>query len=157
RGVIHRDIKPANVLVDAESGRCLVTDFGIARTADATSLTATGIMLGTPAYLSPEQVTGEASDHRVDIFALGVMLYEMLAGQVPYDAPTPTGALMKRLGGPPDPVTALRPDVPEAIANAISVCLASNPDDRYQSANDVIAALGGEAVTTGGRKTRSVP
>src|SRR3954469_299335 len=70
RGVVHRDIKPANVLVDPESGRCLVTDFGIARTADASTLTATGMMVGTPAYLSPEQVTGDVTDHRVDIFPL---------------------------------------------------------------------------------------
>lgn len=155
RGVIHRDIKPANVLVDAESGRSLVTDFGIARTADAATLTVTGMMVGTPAYLSPEQVTGEPMDHRVDIFALGVMAYEMLAGQVPYDAPTPTAAMMKRLAGPPQPVTTLRPDVPENVAAVISGCLATDPAERFQTAADVIRALGGEMVTTGGRATRT--
>ena len=157
RGVIHRDIKPANVLVDPESGRCLVTDFGIARTANATTLTATGMMVGTPAYLSPEQVTGEPMDHRVDIFALGVMMYEMLAGRVPYEAPTPGAAMMKRLGGPPDSVTTVRPGVPAELAAVITGCLAADPADRFQSATDVIRALGGDVVTTGGRSTRSAP
>ena len=153
RGVIHRDIKPANVLVDAESGRCLVTDFGIARSADATHLTATGMMLGTPAYLSPEQVTGEPLDHRVDIYALGVMAYELLAGHVPFDAPTPTAAMLKRLAGPPDSVAAQRPEVPAYVADAISACLAADPAQRLQSADDVIQAFGGDRITTGGRTT----
>lgn len=157
RGVIHRDIKPANVLVDAESGRCLVTDFGIARTADAATLTATGMMLGTPAYLSPEQVTGEAMDHRVDIFALGVMTYEMLAGRLPFDGPTPAAAMMKRLAGPPEPLIAIRPDVPQALSDAIAQCLAADVKDRIQTADDVVRALGGEFVTTGGRATISAP
>ena len=157
RGVIHRDIKPANVLVDGESGRSLVTDFGIARSADAKGLTATGMMVGTPAYLSPEQVTGEPVDHRVDIFALGVMLFEMLAGRVPYQAPTPGAAMMKRLGGPPESVTTLRAEVPKEIADVITVCLMADPADRFQSAKDVIHALGGHAITTGGRATRSAP
>jgi formylglycine-generating enzyme required for sulfatase activity/tRNA A-37 threonylcarbamoyl transferase component Bud32 len=148
RGVVHRDIKPPNVLVDAESGRCLVTDFGIARSTGAANLTATGVMLGTPAYLSPEQVTGEPLDQRVDIYALGVMAYELLAGRVPFTAPTPTAAMMKRLAGPPDPVTTIRPDVPEHIARAISACLASDPVDRLQTADDVIRAFGGDPVST---------
>ena len=157
RGVIHRDIKPANVLVDAESGRCLVTDFGIARSADATALTATGMMVGTPAYLSPEQVTGDSVDHRVDIFALGITLYEMLAGRVPYDAPTASVAMMKRLGGPPESVRLIRPEVPEEIAAVITTCLAADPADRFQSANDVVRALDGDLITTGGRSTRTTP
>ncbi len=157
RGVVHRDIKPANVLVDAESGRSLVTDFGIARTADASALTATGMMVGTPAYLSPEQVTGDASDHRVDIFALGVMAYEMLAGRIPYDASTPGAAMMKRLGGPPESVRTVRAEVPEHVAAAITGCLAADPADRIQSAGEVIRAFQGEIVTTGGRATRNVP
>ena len=153
RGVIHRDIKPANVLVDADSGRSLVTDFGIARTADASTLTATGMMVGTPAYLSPEQVTGEPMDHRVDIFALGVMAFEMLSGRVAYEAPTAGAAMMKRLAGPPEPVTKLRPDVPDELAAVITRCLAADPDDRFQSAGDIIRALGGDFVTTGGTRT----
>jgi formylglycine-generating enzyme required for sulfatase activity/tRNA A-37 threonylcarbamoyl transferase component Bud32 len=157
RGVIHRDIKPANVLIDAESGRCLVTDFGIARSSDAVNLTATGVMLGTPAYLSPEQVTGEPLDHRVDIYALGVMAYELLAGKVPFEAPTATAAMMKRLAGPPDSVTTVRRDVPRHIADAITACLATDPAKRPQTADDVIQAFGGNRVTTGGRVTRGTP
>ena len=157
RGVIHRDIKPANVLVDAESGRCLVTDFGIARTADASTLTATGMMVGTPAYLSPEQVTGEPVDHRVDIFALGVMTYEMLAGHLPFAGPTPSAALMKRLGGPPEPLSAVRPDVPPELSDVIAKCLAADASERFQSAGDVVRALSGEFITTGGRATLNVP
>ena len=76
RGVVHRDIKPQNVLLDADSGRALITDFGIARTQDGATLTATGMVVGTPAYVAPEQLSGEVSDHRVDIYALGVMTYE---------------------------------------------------------------------------------
>jgi len=157
RGVIHRDIKPANVLVDADSGRCLVADFGIARTVDTVALTATGIMLGTPAYLSPEQVTGDAIDHRVDIYALGVMAYEMLVGRLPFEAATPTAAMMKRLAGPPALVTAVRADVPESVAATIARCLASEPAERFQSAGDLVRALGGEMIAGGGRTTVSAP
>jgi tRNA A-37 threonylcarbamoyl transferase component Bud32 len=157
RGVIHRDIKPANVLIDAESGRSLVTDFGIARTADASNLTATGMMLGTPAYLSPEQVTGEPSDHRVDIYALGVMTYEMLAGRLPFEGATPTAAMMKRLGGPPEPVNTLRPDVPPNVSDAIARALAADPAERFENALEFLRALDGEMVTTGGRVTKTIP
>ena len=157
RGVIHRDIKPANVLVDAESGRCLVTDFGIARSGDATHLTATGVMVGTPAYLSPEQVTGEPVDHRVDIYALGVMAYELLTGQVPFEAATPTAAMLKRLGGPPESLTMVRDGVPAYVADAITACLAADPADRLQSAEEVIHAFGVDRITTGGRPTLAAP
>ena len=157
RGVIHRDIKPQNVLLDAESGRALVTDFGIARTADS-SLTATGMFVGTPTYLAPEQVTGEPSDHRADIYALGVMAYEIVAGKPPFVGPTPTAILMKRLAGPPDPITSVRNDTPIELADVIEVCLASDPDQRYQSAADIVASLGGDMTRTptlpGGRTVK---
>ena len=156
RGVIHRDIKPANVLVDTESGRCLVTDFGIARSADSATLTATGMVLGTPAYLAPEQVMGEPLDGRADIFALGVMAYEMLAGHLPYQAPTPTAAMMKRLAGPPEPIERSRPDVPPEVAAVVAQCLAIDPAERFQSASDVVRALGGSVTSSGARSTRSV-
>ena len=157
RGVVHRDIKPANVLVDADSGRSLVTDFGIARTADATSLTATGMMLGTPAYLSPEQVTGEPVDHRVDLYALGVMTYEMLAGRLPFEGPTPQAAMMKRLAGPPEPLATVRADVPPHVADAVARMLDPDPAARPDTAMEVIRALQGELTTTGGRRTRTFP
>ena len=143
RGVIHRDIKPQNVLIDSDSGRALVTDFGIARTSDS-SLTATGMFVGTPTYLAPEQVTGEPSDHRADIYALGVMAYEILGGKPPFDAPTPTAILMKRLAGPPEPLTTVRKDTPEELERIVDACLASDPEQRFQSASDIVAALGGD-------------
>lgn len=153
RGVIHRDIKPQNVLLDAESGRALVTDFGIARTAEGGSLTATGIVVGTPAYLSPEQVTGEPSDHRADIYALGVMMYQMLTGQPPFTGATPTAVLMKRLAGPPEPIKSLRADVPEALVEIVDSCLAMDPNDRLANAADIVRYLTGHSPVSGGHTT----
>jgi serine/threonine protein kinase len=152
RGVVHRDVKPHNVLLDAESGRALVTDFGIARTADS-SLTLTGMFVGTPAYISPEQVTGEESDHRADIYALGVMGYEMLAGKLPFEGNTPTAMLMKRLSGMPTPLVEVRREIPASLAAVITRCLAPDPAERYQTASEVAAALGG--VATGSSETVS--
>ena len=153
RGVVHRDIKPQNVLLDAESGRALVTDFGIARTAEGGSLTATGMVVGTPAYLSPEQVTGEPSDHRADIYALGVMMYEMLAGQPPFTGATPTAVLMKRLAGPPAPLRSLRPEVPAPLEELVDACLATDPNERIQNAADITRALTGHSPVSGGHTT----
>jgi serine/threonine protein kinase len=155
RGVVHRDIKPQNVLLDAESGRSLVTDFGIARTAEGGSLTATGMVVGTPTYLSPEQVTGEPSDHRADIYALGVMAYEMLAGQAPFTGPTPTAVLMKRLAGPPEPLKNVRPEVPDMLADLVDACLATDPNERLSNAADITRALTGASPVSGGHTTSS--
>ena len=155
RGVTHRDIKPQNVLLDAESGRALVTDFGIARTAEGGSLTATGMVVGTPAYLSPEQVTGEPSDHRADIYALGVMMYEMLAGEPPFTGATPTAVLMKRLGGPPTPLETKRADIPTPLAEVIMACLATDPNERMQNAADIAKAITGQTPVSGGHTTSS--
>jgi formylglycine-generating enzyme required for sulfatase activity/tRNA A-37 threonylcarbamoyl transferase component Bud32 len=153
RGVIHRDIKPHNVLIEAETGRSLVTDFGIARTAEGSSLTASGMMVGTPAYLSPEQVTGATADHRADLYALGVMGYEMLTGQPPFTGPTPTAVLMKRLSGTPTPVGKLRADVPPVIADVIDGCLAQDPAERFQTGAEIVRALGGQTPTSGSHPT----
>ena len=147
RGVVHRDIKPQNVLLDLETRRALVTDFGIARTAEAqnVSLTATGMMVGTPAYVSPEQVSGEPSDHRVDIYALGVMAYEMLTGDLPFTAPTAMAMLMKRLAEPPPPLRSVRSDVPQSLEDLVNACLATDPTQRVQDAGDVVRSLGGDS------------
>jgi formylglycine-generating enzyme required for sulfatase activity/tRNA A-37 threonylcarbamoyl transferase component Bud32 len=153
RGVIHRDIKPHNILIEAETGRSLVTDFGIARTAEGGSLTATGMLVGTPAYLSPEQVAGEGGDHRADIYALGVVAYEMLTGQPPFTGPTPTAVLMKRLGEPPPPLAKVRPEAPELLRDVIEGMLAGDPAQRFQSGGDVVRALDGLAPVSGGYAT----
>ena len=153
RGVVHRDIKPHNVLLELETGRSLVTAFGIARTAEGSSLTASGMLVGTPAYLAPEQITGASSDHRADIYALGVMAYEMLTGQPPFTGPTPTAVLMKRLAEAPPPLAKLRPDSPQALRDVIDGCLASNPEERFQSGADIVRALGGQTPASGGHPT----
>ncbi len=153
RGVVHRDIKPHNVLLEEETGRSLVTDFGIARTAEGSSLTASGMLVGTAAYLSPEQITGGHADHRADLYALGVMAYEMLTGELPFNGPTPTAVLMKRLASPPVPVEKLRPDVPRALRDVVEGCLAHDPAERFQSGTDVARALGGQTPVSGGHQT----
>lgn len=153
RGVIHRDIKPQNVLLDGESGRALVTDFGIARTAEGGSLTMTGMIVGTAAYLSPEQVSGETADHRADIYALGVMAYEMIAGRAPFTGPTPNAVLMRRLAGPPEPLRKVRPDVPDRLADLVDGCLATDPAARIANAGDIARALNDPSVSAARRAT----
>ena len=148
RGVVHRDVKPQNVLLDAESGHCLVTDFGIARAENTTSLTSSGFIVGTPAYLSPEQFNGEHSDHRADLYALGVMAYEMVSGRLPFEGVTPSAILVRRMEGPPVPLRSLRPDVPPSLDRIVAKCLELRPADRFQSAADVVATL--DAGSNGG-------
>ncbi|NOT06594.1 MAG: SUMF1/EgtB/PvdO family nonheme iron enzyme [Gemmatimonadales bacterium] len=153
RGVVHRDIKPHNVLLQAETGRSLVTDFGIARTQDGGSLTATGMLVGTPTYMSPEQVTGEPTDHMADLYALGIVAYEMLAGVPPFSGPTPTVVLMKRVSEPPPSLRKLRPDVPEELGEIVDTMLAQDRNARFQSGGDIVRALGGATPAAGMRAT----
>ena len=153
RGVIHRDIKPHNVLLEQETGRALVTDFGIARTAEAASLTVSGMVVGTPAYMSPEQVTGSPVDHRTDLYALGVVGYEMLTGQPPFGGTTPTEALMKRVVHPAEPVQRARPDTPPALAAVVNRCLAQDPARRFATGGEIVRALGGVTPVSGGHST----
>jgi formylglycine-generating enzyme required for sulfatase activity/tRNA A-37 threonylcarbamoyl transferase component Bud32 len=149
RGVIHRDIKPHNVLLERETGRSLVTDFGIARTAENASLTASGMVVGTPTYMSPEQVTGDVVDHRADLYALGVMGYEMLVGRPPFGGTTPTEILMKRVAEPAEPVEKARPDTPPALAAVLNRCLQRDPEKRFNSGGEIVRALGGVTPTGG--------
>jgi len=137
-GVVHRDLKPANVLV-SPAGQPYVLDFGLARTAgDFQTLTATGALLGTPRYMSPEQCRGQRGDARSDLYALGVMLYEALAGALPQRLEGWPALLALRLGEEPRPLRALAPDVPEAVASVIDRMVARALADRFPS---VVAAL----------------
>ena len=141
RGLIHRDIKPSNVLVD-EGGNCSLTDLGLARMTEKTDhLTRTGAILGTPAYMSPEQGAGEPVDSRSDIYALGVILYELVTGRVPYKAETPIGVIFKHLYDPLPPARELNPSLPEAVHLVLLKALAKSPQDRYQTAGEMVRAI----------------
>ena len=145
RGVVHRDIKPDNILLDAQSGRPMVTDFGIARAisdgADA-RLTATGIAIGTPAFMSPEQSAGDrALDGRSDLYSLGVVAYQMLCGDLPFVANNTPALLVKHLSEAPVPIDRRSANVPADLARAVMLCLEKNPSDRFAGAKELVAAL----------------
>ena len=138
-GIVHRDIKPHNVLVDGE-GRVKVTDFGIAR-AGTSQMTEAGSIVGTAQYLSPEQARGADVDQRSDLYSLGVLMYEMLTGEVPFSGDTPVEIAMKHLSQTPVPPSVKRHDVPRELDMVVMRTLAKDPDDRYQSADDMEADL----------------
>src|SRR5262245_55212163 len=138
-GLVHRDIKPHNVLVDAE-GHVKVTDFGIAR-AGASQMTEEGSIIGTAQYLSPEQARGTTVDQTSDLYSLGVVLYEMLTGNVPFTGDSPVEIAMKHLSATPEALTAKRPDIPPALEAVVLRALAKDPAARYQSADEMDADL----------------
>jgi serine/threonine-protein kinase len=142
-GVIHRDVKPDNILLDARTGRPLVTDFGIARAAEADSrLTVTGFAVGTPAYMSPEQAMGEREvDGRSDIYSLGIVAYQMLAGELPFTASNTPAMMMKHLSERPRPLASLRRDVPAALAAAVERAMAKKPEERFTTAYQLRDAI----------------
>ena len=153
RGIVHRDIKPDNILIERGSGRALVTDFGIARARNgpdvANRLTLEGQLLGTAAFMSPEQGADEPVDGRSDLYALGGVGYFALVGRAPFEATTLEAMLVARYTRAAPPVASARPDVPHALAAAIDRCLAREPHDRYSSAEMVAEALSEATGITG--------
>src|ERR671925_2020203 len=138
-GIVHRDIKPHNVVVDAD-GRLKVTDFGIARSGSS-QMTEVGSIIGTAQYLSPEQARGAPVDQRSDVYSIGIVLYEMLTGSVPFTGETPLEIAMKHLSAVPEPPSAKRPEVPRALDLVVLRALAKNHEDRYGSAEEMDADL----------------
>ncbi len=140
QNVVHRDIKPANIMYDLDADELKITDFGIARLTD-TSRTKTGIVLGTPSFMSPEQLEGGALDGRTDLFALGVSLYHLLAGQLPFRAGSMTQLMHKIASEPHVPLRSIRPELPECVENIVTRALEKNPEDRYQTGAELAAAV----------------
>ena len=138
--LVHRDVKPQNVLIDPD-GRAKVTDFGIARSLESKGLTATGRVVGTTDYVSPEQAMGEDVDERSDVYSLGVVLYEMLTGQVPFQAETQVGVAMKHVNEPMPDVQAKRPEVSAAVASVVDRAATKDPRDRYDTVAEMVRDL----------------
>jgi serine/threonine-protein kinase len=149
--VIHRDIKPDNILLEGTRGRVMVTDFGIAKALSASSgatLTGAGVAIGTPAFMSPEQAAGEREiDGRSDLYSLGIVSYQMLTGELPFQAPTVAGILMKQITEPAPDLRMHRRDVPEDLALAVSRCLEKDPENRWPTADALRRALESRTVT----------
>ena len=162
-GVVHRDIKPANIL---RSGNyALVTDFGVAKALNASmassGMTSTGMAIGTPMYMAPEQLAGDPqADHRIDIYALGLLAYELLNGRSPFAASTPQRVLAAVLTQDAPPLIDVRPDVPRALSDAVMACLSKDPEMRPKTAKAVLAMFDGLSTSSGETKTqerRAVP
>ena len=160
-GVVHRDLKPANILLES-GGRVVLTDFGIARAVAGELASRTQGIVGTPMYMAPEQVTGEPVDARADLYALGLVLFEMLVGEAPFPSETPWSAAMLRLRQPP-PDLRQRPEVPRVLADLVHHCLGRSPEERPAHADEVAGVLRGwlesvgESLLTRAPIARSAP
>jgi serine/threonine-protein kinase len=157
KGFVHRDIKPSNILID-QGDRYVLTDFGIVSAQDArTKLTMNAGALGTPEYMAPEQAQGKAPDARSDIYALGVVLYEMLAGTPPFTADTPWGVVYKHIKEPPPPISRIRPDLSLSVRQVIDRSMSKDPGARYQTAAQMAAAIDVALGKTTSTLKRGVP
>ena len=156
--VIHRDIKPDNILLEGTRGRVMVTDFGIAKALSSTSgatLTGIGVAIGTPAFMSPEQAAGERDiDGRSDLYSLGIVTYQMLTGELPFNAPSVAGILMKQITEAAPDLRRKRPDIPEDLALAVARCLEKDPQNRWPTADALRRAL--ESRTSAGYEPTGV-
>ena len=140
QGLVHRDVKPSNIIVDDE-GHATLTDFGLVKAMAEASLTSKGAIVGTPEYMSPEQAEGKPTDKRSDIYSLGIVVYQMLTGQVPFSADSTPARLYAQVHTPPPPPSELAPDIPEVMEAPVLKALAKAPEDRYQTAAAFMAAL----------------
>ena len=140
QNVVHRDIKPANIMYDSVSGTLKITDFGIARLIDV-SRTRTGIVLGTPSFMAPEQLEGRNVNGNTDLFALGVSLYELLTGRLPFRGASMTKLMFVIANEPHEPITAVRPDLPDQLDALIDMALAKDPENRFQTGAEMAEAL----------------
>jgi serine/threonine protein kinase len=159
QNIVHRDIKPANVLLRSKSGLIdvnqplpddtepVLTDFGLVRLMDASHQTSTGTVSGTPAYMSPEQARGDKVDKKTDIYSLGVVLYEMLAGNVPFDAESSFGVLMKHLNEPPPPIDGISPDLKKVINRALAKDASTRYDSAKEMVDEFIAVFNGQTIS----------
>jgi serine/threonine-protein kinase len=156
--IVHRDVKPSNIMV-VRDGHVKITDFGIARMASSAVRTQTGMVLGSPKYMSPEQVMGRTTDQRSDIFSLGVMLYEMLTSQAPFTGENVNAIMYQTLNTVPPPPSTLNPDVPDMLNFIVAKALAKNLDDRYQNARELAADLRAcrDSVLRSGGSTQRAP
>ncbi len=146
QGVVHRDIKPQNILVDRDS-HVFVADFGLARSIGESGLTVAGAILGSPAYMSPEQVTGASVDERSDIYSLGILLYQLLTGETPFRADTPHAVMEMRMHQKPRPVREVVPDVPAYLETVVTRALALDPATRYQTVKGLLDDVDGKQAT----------
>lgn len=139
-GVVHRDIKPGNLIL-GDDGRVRILDFGLARAEDSTSLTAAGAVMGTPDYMSPEQVRGDDTDLRTDIYSLGVVLYQLLSGELPFPGKSAGDVMVKQVSSPPPPLAPRAPGAPASMVAIVERCLQKAPDQRFQDYITLEAAL----------------
>jgi serine/threonine protein kinase/Flp pilus assembly protein TadD len=139
-GVVHRDLKPGNIMID-KNGNVRIMDFGIARSLEAKEVTETGMLIGTPEYMSPEQVTGEGEDPRSDIYSLGIILYEMSTGKLPFGGKTPISIALKHQREIPKNPKELNPQIPDSLVRVILKCMEKNKEIRYQSAEEILTEL----------------
>ncbi len=156
-GVFHRDLKPQNVMLDPH-GKASVLDFGIARSVDASGMTRTGALMGTPTYMSPEQAQGQKVDARSDLYTLGLIFYELLTGNPPFEAGNPMATLVRRIQEKPQPPNEIDPAIPKPINDIVMKMLGTLPADRYQTAGEIVRDLGAwEDARTGRTVLASAP
>jgi eukaryotic-like serine/threonine-protein kinase len=149
--VVHRDIKPANIMYDPDSDTVKVTDFGIARITD-TSRTKTGMVLGTPSFMSPEQLAGKKIEGYSDLFSLGVSLYQLVCGKLPFQGDSMAQLMFRIANEPHDDIMAIKPDVPPCVAEIINKALAKQVEQRYQTGNEMAEAIRRCAASLQGRQ-----